>query len=254
MKKILCVALALLLAAAVTAASAATLWYCPYCGHRNDNNYCPVCGTKRPSDIGPGQEEEAGGETEGIGPGDIGTEIPGTGLVQVQHGNLGPYTQYAYQPAILKQRLATRTGPGTQYDEAGSYFQQGTLVTVLSKAYDSRNGIWWVQVEFTYNGAPMRAYTGVKRFESLNLATVPEDTILGNAIINARTQGYYGPSSAYREIDKFVPKGSDCVMYGYATDGLTGYVQIEFYDNDLQKHRRAWVPESAVTVTTPVRN
>ena len=53
---------------------------------------------------------------------------------------------------LTKERLATRSGPGTDYTELGSYFQQGTWVRALSAAYDSKNGIWWIQVELTYAG------------------------------------------------------------------------------------------------------
>ena len=40
--------------------------------------------------------------------------IPGT----AEYGYYGTdsYTDYAYMPATLNQRLATRTGPGTRYD------------------------------------------------------------------------------------------------------------------------------------------
>ena len=50
-----------------------------------------------------------------------------------------------YHPQVmLKQRMATRSGPGTQYTELGSYYKEGTAVTAVSAAYDDRNGIWWM--------------------------------------------------------------------------------------------------------------
>ena len=78
----------------------------------------------------------------------------------------------------LKMRLATRTGPSTNYTELGSYFQEGDYVTAISRAYDDRNGIWWVQVEYSYRGEMYRAYTGHKRV-SVNLYDLPQDSSYG---------------------------------------------------------------------------
>ena len=44
--------------------------------------------------------------------------------------------------ATTKMRLATRSGPGTQYTEPGTFLSAGHTVTVHTKSYDSRNGIW----------------------------------------------------------------------------------------------------------------
>ena len=248
MKKTTWVLLVLLIAVLVTAAVAATIWYCPKCGRKNDNNYCPYCGTKRPEETETEQEgtfhrTPSGGSDGGGGSFVIagGSESEVTGM-----GEKGPYTEFAYVPAILNQRMATRTGPGTQYDEPGSFFSQGTAVTVLSKAYDSRNGIWWVQVEFQYQNQTMRAYTGVKRFQNLNLNQIPEEEEIGRCTTSWAAKAYYGPSFEYRQIPSIVPRGVTCRIYAYATDGETDFLQIEFYDSSVGRTRRAWVPDSAV--------
>jgi len=234
--------LALLLVLVITTASAAGIWYCPRCGHRNDNNYCPVCGTKKPAEMEEDEDvTESGSTSPGVGQGGGYVEQGGTMTPGFATGEQEEYTEYAYVQAILKQRMATRTGPGTQYDEPGSFFKQGTVVTVLSKAYDSRNGIWWVQTEFEYAGSLLRAYTGVKRFENLDLTDIPEEEVIGTCSVPASTEGYYGPSASYRRIARPVPAGVSCEIYGYGGDGRYDYAQIEFYDSSLGLTRRAWV-------------
>ena len=68
----------------------------------------------------------------------------------------------------LLDRLSTRSGPGTQYQEPGTFFRndtwKGKTVRVLKKA--TGNGVWWVQVDFqTDNGNSYRVWTGKKRVD-----------------------------------------------------------------------------------------
>ena len=216
MKRILVGIVVLVLALACLPAMAET-WYCPQCGRLNDSNFCPVDGTQKPALNG-----------------------------YTGNTSAGYYTQYAYATGVLNSKLATRTGPSTKYDEPGTFLSAGRQVTVLSKAYDSRNEIWWVQVEFSAGGAQYRAYTGVKRFNGLNLQYIPEEYAIGSCTVNGKTAGYYGPSYAYKEIPRKVPSGVKCTVYGYATDGGSDFVQIEFQDSVNNQLRRAWVPTWAV--------
>ena len=145
MKKLCCAALTLMLLTLLCVPALADTWYCPQCGRLNDNNFCPVDGTARPADTGGGVS--------------------------------GGYTQYAYVTGTLNARLATRTGPGTQYDEPGSFLSAGSKVTVLSKAYDQRNGIWWVKCEIPYKKEIRVLWTGWKRFDHnvTDLESIPID-------------------------------------------------------------------------------
>ena len=52
MRKILSLALTLILAAALILPAFADGWYCPDCGWYNDSNFCPKDGTKKPADLG----------------------------------------------------------------------------------------------------------------------------------------------------------------------------------------------------------
>ena len=72
-------------------------------------------------------------------------------------------------------RLATRTGPGTQYTEGGTYNVKGQYIQVLARAYDKRNGIWWVKCVIPYHGENRILWTGYKRFDhsQLPLESIP---------------------------------------------------------------------------------
>ena len=75
-------------------------------------------------------------------------------------------------------KLATRTGPGTQYDGGGTYSVKGQYIKVLAKAWDKRNSIWWVKCEIPYRSEIRVLWTGYKRFDhaSFNLEDLPEET------------------------------------------------------------------------------
>ena len=75
-------------------------------------------------------------------------------------------------------KLATRKGPGTQYDGGGTYNVKGQKIKVLAKAWDKRNSIWWVKCEIPYHGEIRVLWTGYKRFDksTLPLELLPEET------------------------------------------------------------------------------
>lgn len=142
---------------------------------------------------------------------------------------------------LTSDRLATRSGPGTDYTETGSYFKAGTWVKALSSAYDGKNGIWWVQVELNYAGELRRVYTGVKRL-NMNADMVPVESALGTGVLSRSVYAYWGPGYGYSMYDAQIPAGT----YGtvYAQEGY--YVQFEFYDSTQKTNRRVWVPMNAV--------
>ena len=74
-------------------------------------------------------------------------------------------------------KLATRKGPGTQYDGGGTYSVKNQYIKVLAKAWDKRNGIWWVKCEIPYHGEIRILWTGWKRFDhsTISLDDLPEE-------------------------------------------------------------------------------
>ena len=227
MKKLTALILAtLLLAACFPALADGELWYCPVCDTWNTSNYCPNDGTPR----------ESGYNYEN------GVYVPSV----EQQPSQNNYTQYASVTGTLNQRLSTRTGPSTKYDEPGTFLRAGDRVTVLSKAWDDVNEIWWLQVEFRSGGEKYRAYTGLKRFSDVNINAIPEEYPLGSCTIGYEMEGYYGPSYEYKAIARKLPAGVSCTVYGYAYGGASDFIQVEFYDQGLKQMRRAWVPDWSV--------
>ncbi|MDI9519743.1 MAG: zinc ribbon domain-containing protein [Bacillota bacterium] len=161
-----------------------------------------------------------------------------------------PEGQASGIPASLLMRLSTRTGPGTQYDEPGTYFQNDwrtTQVEVMSAAWDNRNDIWWVQVDFTTaRGAKFRAYTGLKRVD-VDINTVYHEQPLGTAKMTSAAKAYWGPGRDYVESKFNVPNHTKVTVFG----AENGFVQVEFFDARMAKsevsRRRAWVTERAVS-------
>ena len=137
--------------------------------------------------------------------------------------------------ARLNQRIATRTGPGTNYTEPGSFLKSGDYVTVVSKKWDKTNEIWWVQVDFTSGGRRYRAYTGSWRM-SVNLTNVPEELILRDCEVQYNTAAYAGPGSNYASMGT-VSAGTQATLYQVSN----GYAQIEFYDFSARLTKRVWL-------------
>lgn len=131
MKKVLALMLAAMVLLPIIAL--ADSWYCGYCGTQNSWNYCQKCGNARQSS--------------------------------------GGYSYTADVYATANQRIATRTGPGTQYSEMGTYYLAGQTLRLTYKAWDSRNGIYWVLVDIPGVG---QLWTGAKRFDNLDLNLLPD--------------------------------------------------------------------------------
>ena len=143
------------------------------------------------------------------------------------------------------QSISTRTGPSTQYDEPGT-FSKDLSYTALSKAWDSRNGIWWIQVAFKSNGRVYCGYTGQKRFSNLNVSRLPEEKIIGHCRINGPIEAWYAPGFNAAAVKRAVPEGVYCDIYALVRYEESDFIQIEFYDSGIGKQRRVWVKDWAV--------
>ena len=151
--------------------------------------------------------------------------------------------------ATLKMRLATRTGPGTWYDEPGTFFSKdyrSQNILVLSKAWDNRNDIWWLQVEFTRGSQLYRAYTGLKRV-NIDISDIPEEQVLGTAKTTRSAAAYWGPGTNYAASKYDIPSGRSVTVLSVEN----GYAQIEFYDSRTADRdyarRRAWIRTDRLT-------
>ena len=139
--------------------------------------------------------------------------------------------------ASLLMRLSTRSGPGTQYDEPGTFFNKGwqnATVEVRGKYWDGN--IWWVLVDFSANSARYRVWTGLKRVD-VNLDKIPEIYPKGQGTVDA-TETRRGPGGNYAK-GITLKHWVDVEAFGREN----GYVEVEYYNADKDRYYRFWVPE-----------
>ncbi len=140
--------------------------------------------------------------------------------------------------AYLNQRMATRTGPGTAYSEEHGTLSEYTEIVVFAK--EDSGGTPWVLVEFVKNNKLVRAYTGLKRVDVDDLASLPTTTKKPKpATVSRDTTAYYGPGKAYLQCPVIVAAGTEVLVYGVDR----GYALIEYTGGVLT---RSWVPVDAV--------
>ncbi len=143
----------------------------------------------------------------------------------------------------LLMKLATRSGPGTQYDEPGTFFGknwQTQIVRVLGKHWDG--SIWWVQVDFSNGGkASYRVWTGLKRVD-VDINRVKEVYAKGQGTVNSTSETYRGPGGKYAKANVSINGWKDVEAYGREN----GYVEVEFQQGS--KWYRLWVPENETSI------
>ncbi len=156
---------------------------------------------------------------------------------------------YQSDPSItgcnLLEKLATRTGPGTEYAEPGTFFGknwQSQTVKVMKKSYDG--SIWWVQVDFR-NGSKSsyRVWTGAKRVD-VDLSRVKEEKRICACDIRPTRDTWFGPGGNYAKAKVTISR-SAC---GDIFEFKDGYVDVQYWyeDDGYDGVHRIWLPESAV--------
>ena len=168
-------------------------WYCGYCGTQNSLYFCGRCG---------------------------------------QAKSTGSTSYYTDVYALANQRISTRTGPGTQYTEGGTYYLGGQYLRLTYKAWDSRNGIYWVLVDIPGVG---QLWTGAKRFDNLDLNQLADwdgsssGSTTGSG--SSTTGGYtssIGQSTGGSQYNWLIGKtGTVCVNEGMVRSGAgTNYYEV----------------------------
>lgn len=152
------------------------------------------------------------------------------------------FSGFASVAARPNQRLSTRTGPSTRYDEPGTY-SQDTQVRAMSKAYDYNNNIWWIQFQMIYRGKVYCLYTGLKRFDGLDIDRLPTEKIIGSCNVNVSAEAYYAPGENGARMSRNVPAYTACDIYAVVSGQNSDWIQIEFWDSGVGQLRRAWIKE-----------
>ena len=157
-------------------------------------------------------------------------------------------TVYESRPDVtgvgLLMKLATRSGPGTQYAEPGTFFGnnwKSQTVLVYKKQYE--NGVWWVQVDFQ-NGtkSKYRVWTGAKRVD-VDLDKVKLEKPVCQCDIHKTSDTYYGPGGKYAKANRSINREASGTVYQFEN----GYADVEYwYEDDYDGVQRLWVPQDAV--------
>lgn len=150
--------------------------------------------------------------------------------------------------ALANQKLATRTGPATEYTEPGTFNLKGQYVSLVSLAYDE-NGVPWVQCEIWANGKPQRVYTGLKRFDTstFDVNELPVETPLyWDASMRANVEVIGGPDIKYGSIHQDVYRGQNVTIIAF--EGSYAQIQFTVYTEKKDKTElcRGWVPYQAL--------
>ena len=162
------------------------------------------------------------------------------------NSDTGSYDDYtsteSYCVGYTKQKLATRCGPSTSFDETHTFnLPVGTRVKVYR--CQVTHGTPWVEVEFEYGGKLVRAWTGLKRIDADSAYDQPGDyTRQGSGKLNRSTPGRYGPGKDYRVLYDEIAKGKRVSILA----ARNGWLLVEFEVSENQLTHRAWVPEERV--------
>ena len=141
------------------------------------------------------------------------------------------------------KRLATRSGPGTMYDEPGSFLSAGSEVKVVGKSWDENNHLYWYHFEFEYKNAWYRIYTTDSRIDVANPDAIPEQPARGDPLDTKYSlydsDIYYGPGKEYAQVRNVtMAEGKRCDVYVIED----GWALVDYYDYGRDVDRRGWVP------------
>lgn len=137
------------------------------------------------------------------------------------------------QSGQLNQELYTRTGPGTEYSSLGTINSAGKHLDVHSITYD-RNGVAWVQVSARVNGLPVRVYTGLKRFDGLNVSWLFRDSNYNEVVHTRRAaRPRFGPGYHYATYNFVLPEYTEVRIIQIECDLNTDeyFTACDFYYN-----------------------
>jgi hypothetical protein len=147
--------------------------------------------------------------------------------------------------ALALDNLSTRSGPGTDYRETGTYPLKGQTVALRSLAYDE-DGVAWVQCDVRQGNLIRRVYTGLKRFDeaTIDLSSLPTESAAGRqAKVSDDAQALYGPGEGYGAYAGLTVNQGQTVTR-LAQEGEYAHVE---WATEAQTYR-AWVPNEILNL------
>ncbi|MBR5232511.1 MAG: hypothetical protein IKW00_09755 [Clostridia bacterium] len=152
----------------------------------------------------------------------------------VPYGGI-PFFRYTPHEAQANQKLATRSGPGTEYTGTLTYPKETKVKTYY---ITDGSGVDWVCFSFTYRGEDYLLYTGNKRIDSRQALPVNREEKTFPAYITKEVTPFYGPGYTYARAEHTVPAGS-AVQGVYQT--TEGWLMFD-YQVPGGRIQRAWAP------------
>jgi len=152
------------------------------------------------------------------------------------------YTAEGRLKTLGKERVFTRSGPGTGFRDTGTYTVAGGLVRVYTCAFDA-SGKCWVQCDFPYKDKLRRLYTRLEDIDAacFDLSDVPQEAPLDyKAKVTAVTKLGYGPGDGYATYGNSFKSAKGATVYITALEG--DYAQVEW--TTTKQSYRVWVPTS----------
>lgn len=159
---------------------------------------------------------------------------PSVSVPSVGYGGI-PYFRYTAHAATPNQKLATRSGPGTEYTGTLTYPKDTKVKTYY---ITDGSGVDWVYFSFTYRGEDYMLYTGTKRIDSAQMLPVNREEKTFSVSILKEVTPFFGPGYTYARAEHTVPAGSS-VKGVYQTN--EGWLMFD-YQVPGGRIQRAWVP------------
>ncbi len=105
-----------------------------------------------------------------------------------------PLAAFAEGTATVKDKMASRSGPGTKYSEELGTLDPGLEITVLGQM--ETNGTRWYHVEFSRSGKLYRCYILTTRIDVSGSVPWENDAYVEDVTLRSTT-AYYGPGEHY---------------------------------------------------------
>lgn len=150
-------------------------------------------------------------------------------------------SSYSYGEAKVVDKLYTRTGPSTRYEEGGSANIVGQKVKVYGWQPDE-NGVRWIIVDIRYGGKLRRVYTKSMYLDMGNIANAVYSSYESDkcynyvCTVNQDVQPKYGPGFEYETHSRYLRKGTRG-LYLYSENG---YALVDY------ESIRVWVPTGSL--------
>ena len=170
--------------------------------------------------------------------------VSAAALADVSALSFGTLAPIAAQP---NQKLALRSGPGTNYSEIFSIAASGVEDFAIFQQ-EKGGSTMWGMIEFDSRYGRYRVYTGMKRIETdKNLVPMGSKEGVLCAVGRSGARAYYGPGEHYAPVEEKLPAWTEVIVY-HEEDG---WVMADFvlpgakddqYDEEQKQLTRAWIP------------